>query len=107
MEAVTAFLEGPGCFAIVYAMFNRKPWRYCAMILVSLGELYGDVLYYMTCFHEGFGKHSRPEALYLWFYFVAVNFIWIVVPFSIIWWACRNVNAAVANSQAVAKPKRK
>ncbi len=53
MEAVTAFLEGPGFFLTVWALLQRLPWRYTAILLVSLGQLYGDVLYFMTCFHGG------------------------------------------------------
>lgn len=53
MEAVTAFLEGPGCFLIVWGMLARKAWRYSAITLVSLGQLYGDVLYFATCLHGG------------------------------------------------------
>lgn len=53
MEAVTAFIEGPACFLIVFAILYRKAFRYVAIMLVSTGQLYGDVLYYATCFHVG------------------------------------------------------
>lgn len=53
MEAVTAFLEGPGCLLITWAMLKAKPWRFTAILLVSLGQLYGDVLYFGTCLHGG------------------------------------------------------
>ena len=107
MELVTAFIEGPACFAIVAAIFGAKPWRYTAMLLVSLGQFYGDVLYYLTCVHEGFGKHSRPEGLYFWCYFVALNALWIVIPFSVMAYAARQVNAAVAAATGSGKPKRR
>ena len=53
MEAVTAFIEGPGCFAIVLGVLGRRAWRWLAIVAVSLGQLYGDVLYFGTCFHGG------------------------------------------------------
>lgn len=53
MEAVTAFAEGPCCFAVVYGILTRQPWRYTLMMLVSLGQIYGDVLYFATCLIEG------------------------------------------------------
>lgn len=59
MEGVTAFIWGPICFAIVYGILHRKAWRFTAMLLVSLGQLYGDVLYYLTCFHIGAGGRGR------------------------------------------------
>ena len=61
MEAVTAFIEGPGCFLIVWGLCARKAWRYVAVVLVSLGQLYGDVLYFGTCLHGGgCGRGWRP-----------------------------------------------
>ena len=53
MEAITAFVEGPGCLLIVYGILKQKPWRYTLEILVSLGELYGVVLYFATSWLEG------------------------------------------------------
>lgn len=96
MEAVTAFLEGPGCFLVVWAVCARKAWRHAAVVLVSLGQLYGDVLYFATCFHGGVERHSRPEFLYFWVYFVVINGVWIVVPLMCLVWAVRRINAAVA-----------
>ncbi|PNH12882.1 3-beta-hydroxysteroid-Delta(8),Delta(7)-isomerase [Tetrabaena socialis] len=96
MEGVTAFVWGPACFLIVYGILYRRAWRFTAMLLVSLGQLYGDVLYYLTCMHEGLTKHTRTEPLYFWGYFVGANAIWIVVPSLCILYCARNVNAAVA-----------
>jgi hypothetical protein len=53
MEAVTAFIEGPGCLLIVWGMLKARPWRHVAIVMVSLGQLYGDVLYFGTCLHGG------------------------------------------------------
>eukprot|EP00877_Chromochloris_zofingiensis_P002361 jgi/Chrzof1/12125/Cz06g22050.t1 len=107
MEAVTAFIEGPACFLIVWGMLTRKAWRYSAITLVSLGQLYGDVLYFMTCIHGGIVRHSRPEFLYFWFYFVIVNSIWIVVPLCCLNYAISRSNAAVAGVESLANSKAK
>lgn len=53
MEAVTAFVEGPACFLAVYGILARRPWAYTVQILVSLGQAYGDVLYFSTTVLEG------------------------------------------------------
>lgn len=53
MEAFTAFVEGPCCLAIVYGILQRAPWRDTLEILVSFGELYGNILYLGTSFYEG------------------------------------------------------
>ena len=53
MEAVTAFIEGPLCFVILYGMLKQKPWRFTLQFAVSLGQLYGDVLYFATSYYDG------------------------------------------------------
>eukprot|EP00850_Spirogloea_muscicola_P018326 SM000167S02939 [mRNA] locus=s167:33589:34155:+ [translate_table: standard] len=96
METVTAFLEGPASLLAVYAILKRKPYRHTLQIIVSMGQLYGDVLYFATSYLEGF-VHSDPRTVYFWGYFVAVNAIWIVVPLCIIircWWRISKVIAA-------------
>lgn len=57
--------------------------RYPLQAIVSLGQVYGDVLYYATSLFDHYYKelsYCRPEAYYFWFYFVFMNFIWIVIP---------------------------
>jgi cholestenol delta-isomerase len=61
MEAVTAFVWGPACLAITYGILQQRPWRLPLMIVVSLGQIYGDVLYYGTCWLEGGG--GAPERM--------------------------------------------
>ena len=55
---------------------------------MSLGQLYGDVLYYATSLFDerllGL-SYSRPEAAYYWGYFVFMNSFWIIIPFILIW----------------------
>ena len=53
MEAITAFVEGPACFVVVYGMLMQSPWVYTLQILVSSGQMYGDILYFATSVLEG------------------------------------------------------
>ena len=52
-------------------------------LIVSLGQLYGDVLYYATSMFDHYYKgvsYCRPEPYYFWFYYFFMNVFWIVVP---------------------------
>lgn len=62
MEAVTAFVEGPLCFVIMYGMLKQKPWRFTLQLAVSLGQMYGDVLYFATTCYEGTATAAVPTA---------------------------------------------
>lgn len=96
METVTAFAWGPGCWLIVFALLAKSSWRWSAVIIVSVGQLYGDILYFATCWLEG-GIHIRPEPLYFWFYFIFMNAIWIVVPVLCILYAVGKISEAVSS----------
>ena len=49
-------------------------------------------------------KDTRPEWRYFWFYFVFVNFIWIVVPSIVIARAASQTQRAVnASTKAAAR----
>lgn len=88
VETLTVLLWGPGCFLVAALILQRSPWRYPLQIIVSMGQLYGDTLYYATSFfdHAVNGiSYSRPEALYFWCYFVgcnAVSFLLLFLLFS-------------------------
>jgi cholestenol delta-isomerase len=79
MEAVTAFVVGPLCFVATYGILKRRAWCWALSLVVSVCQVYGDLLYYGTCLLEGF-VHSRPEPLYFWGYFVLLNALWLVIP---------------------------
>jgi len=75
-----------------------------AVAIVSVGQIYGDVLYYGTCYLENF-IHSRPEALYFWGYFVVLNALWILIPLVMLLYAAKNINAAVASTSSKIKSR--
>jgi cholestenol delta-isomerase len=83
VESVTAIFWGPGCLLVATLIMLRHPFRYPTQMIVSMGQFYGDILYYATSFFELYvaGKsYSRPEPFYFWFYFVLMNAFWIVIP---------------------------
>lgn len=52
-------------------------------MIVSMGQFYGDVLYYTTSIAEEVyhgRSYSRPETYYWWGYFVFLNAFWIFIP---------------------------
>lgn len=101
METVTAVVWGPLSFLCAYCILVGSPWRHPLQIVISLGQLYGDVLYYATCtFEEVFrGKlYSRPERYYYWVYYIFLNAFWIVIPLVLLGQSLRLVTAAIARS---------
>lgn len=79
METITAVCWGPLCFLNAYQIYTNNPKRHLGIVVASIGQIYGDILYYMTTLFEG-APHSRPEPFYFWCYFVLMNAFWIVIP---------------------------
>lgn len=73
------FCWGPLSFIIAYCIATQHPARHPLQLIVSLGQIYGDILYYGTSLFDI--SYCRPEKYYFWFYYVFFNFIWVVVPF--------------------------
>lgn len=69
METVTAFAWGPGCLIVAGLIIVRHPMRFPIQLIVSLGQFYGDILYYATSLfdHNILGiTYYRPEPFYFW-----------------------------------------
>ncbi|KAI5288650.1 hypothetical protein KEM54_005037 [Ascosphaera aggregata] len=83
METITALFWGVLSYFQVILILKQSPYRHPLQIVICGGQIYGDVLYYMTSW---FNKHffgldyCRPEAYYFWFYYFFMNIIWIIIP---------------------------
>jgi len=83
METVTAICWGPLSFTVAWLVTTQHPLRHPLQAMVSLGQIYGDILYYATSMFDLWHKsvrYCRPEAYYFWCYYFFMNFIWIVIP---------------------------
>lgn len=83
METITTVFWGPMSLLCAYYIVTDHPAGHPVQAIISLGQLYGDVLYYATCTFEELVRdtaYSRPERAYFWGYYVLLNSFWIVVP---------------------------
>lgn len=83
MEAITSICWGPQSFILAFMIMTQNTLRYPFQIVVSLGQLYGDVLYYATSMFDHYIlglSYSRPEAAIFWGLFVFLNAFWIFIP---------------------------
>ncbi|KAI0481682.1 3-beta-hydroxysteroid-Delta(8),Delta(7)-isomerase [Xylaria cf. heliscus] len=83
METITAVCWGPLSFACAWFILADHPLRHPLQSIISLGQLYGDVLYYATCTFDYANagiEYSRPERVYFWGYYIFLNAFWIVIP---------------------------
>ncbi|KAG9465640.1 3-beta-hydroxysteroid-Delta(8),Delta(7)-isomerase [Eleutherodactylus coqui] len=109
METVTAAAWGPMSVWTVASFLQNKPYRFVLQLIVSLGQLYGDVLYFYTEYRDGFTHSEMWHPLYFWFYFVFMNALWIIIPFILILDAWINLSKSQATAdctQVASKTKR-
>lgn len=100
MEAFTAIFWGPLSFVCAWAVVKDSPLRHPLQMVISLGQLYGDVLYFATCWVSPV-THCRPEGFYFWAYFVLCNAFWIVIPLGLVVSSARQTTRAFAALKAM------
>ncbi|KAK7314522.1 hypothetical protein VNO77_33048 [Canavalia gladiata] len=92
VEGLTAVLEGPACLLAIYAIATGKSYSYILQFAISLGQLYGTAVYFITAILEG--DNFSTSSFYYYAYYIAANASWVVIP-SIIAIRCwRNICAA-------------
>lgn len=80
METITSCLWGPFSIWVVVAFLRQQPLRFVLQLVVSVGQIYGDVLYFLIEYRDGFQHGELGHPLYFWFYFVFMNALWLVLP---------------------------
>ncbi|CAK7235807.1 hypothetical protein SCUCBS95973_009393 [Sporothrix curviconia] len=95
VEGLTVVVHGTLSFAAAAAIVDgvglpagSSGLRHILQMLVSTVHLFGVLLYYGTLlFQEALqgASHCRPEFLYRWVYFGAMNAPWVVVPIYILY----------------------
>ncbi|XP_053704532.1 3-beta-hydroxysteroid-Delta(8),Delta(7)-isomerase [Synchiropus splendidus] len=107
METVTACLWGPLSCWIVFAFLTNQSYRFVLQLVVSLGQLYGAVLYFFTEHRDGYSHSQLGHPVFFWFYFVFMNSLWIVIPLALIVDAWRQMSTAQAHADKPLKSKKK
>ncbi|PKA52459.1 putative 3-beta-hydroxysteroid-Delta(8),Delta(7)-isomerase [Apostasia shenzhenica] len=78
VEGFTAAIEGPASLLAVYAIASRKPYSHILQFAISLGQLYGCVIYFATAILDGDNFSTSPY--YYWAYYIGANSSWVVIP---------------------------
>lgn len=105
MESITAVIDGPLCFFTAAAFVTKRFWQYrfVLQLIVSLCQLYGDSLFYLTEIIDGFKHTELWDPVNFWFYFFFLNIIWIIVPLVNIVDASTNLIACQRNYDSTKK----
>ncbi|KAK6174416.1 hypothetical protein SNE40_017697 [Patella caerulea] len=84
MESITAAVVGPLAFLALAAFLWNSSYRYIIQLALSICQLYGVVLYFMTEIKEDFLHSDHSNPMYFWLYFAFMNTLYIVVPLMLI-----------------------
>uniref|UniRef100_A0A8C5D9V3 EBP cholestenol delta-isomerase n=1 Tax=Gouania willdenowi TaxID=441366 RepID=A0A8C5D9V3_GOUWI len=94
---VTAWLWGPFSFWAVYAFLTNKSYRFVLQLIISVGQLYGVVLYFFTEHRDGYAHSELGHPVYFWFYYVFMNVLWVVIPMVLIVDSWRHLTVSQLN----------
>lgn len=61
-----------------YAIATGKSYSYILQFAISLGQLYGTAVYFMTSYLEGDNFAASPY--YYNLYYIGANASWVVIP---------------------------
>ncbi|XP_062155486.1 probable 3-beta-hydroxysteroid-Delta(8),Delta(7)-isomerase [Alnus glutinosa] len=78
VEGLTAVLEGPASLLAVFAIATGKSYSYILQFAISLGQLYGTAVYFITSYLEG--DNFAASSYYYYVYYIAMNASWVVIP---------------------------
>ncbi|KPM40258.1 hypothetical protein AK830_g6262 [Neonectria ditissima] len=109
METITAVFWGPLSFLCAYYIVTDHPMRHPLTIIISLGQIYGLILYYATCSFSSVVfqvVYCRPEDFYFWMYYVLCNAFWIFFPGALMWSSIVECKRAFEHLQATTKNKK-
>ncbi|KAG0264243.1 hypothetical protein DFQ27_001320 [Actinomortierella ambigua] len=106
IEAITAFAWGPLAFYTAFAQYYDLPSRHILQLIVSLGQLYGSVIYYFTTLFEG-SPHGDPDPYYFYFYFIHFNAWWVFVPILLMYSSIKHLYRPNNTSAKGKKEKKK
>ncbi|CAN6726794.1 unnamed protein product [Malus baccata var. baccata] len=93
VEGLTAVIEGPASLLAVYAISKGKPYSYILQFAISLGQLYGTAVYFITAYLEG--DKFATNSFYYYAYYIAANASWVVIPTLISIRCWKKISAAV------------
>lgn len=85
-----------------YAIAAGKSYSYILQFAISLGQLYGTAVYFITSMLEG--DNFAASSYYYYAYYVAANASWVVIPTLISIRCWKKICASVA-SQGQKKTK--
>ncbi|KAL3477486.1 Emopamil-binding protein [Aspergillus californicus] len=109
LELLTVFLGGPAALYICYLLWVSSSPRWASSVdvrgsakgklwLVATGlataELYGGFMTFAPEWLTGSMQLATGNAVYLWFYLVFFNTLWVWVPLWVLWEAGKEVKRA-------------
>ncbi|KAE8694438.1 putative 3-beta-hydroxysteroid-Delta(8),Delta(7)-isomerase [Hibiscus syriacus] len=97
VEGITSVLEGPPCLLAVYAIAKGKGYSYILQFAISLGQLYGTFVYFITAILEGDNFSASP--FYYYAYYILANSFWILIPSLIAIRCWRKISFAVQSQR--------
>uniref|UniRef100_U5GTD3 EXPERA domain-containing protein n=1 Tax=Populus trichocarpa TaxID=3694 RepID=U5GTD3_POPTR len=102
VEGVTVVFEGRASLLAVCAIASGKSYSYILQFSVSLGQLYGTAVYFLTAYLEG--DHFAASSYHCYVYYIGANASWVVIP-SLIAIRCWNKIFSAVQVQGQKKTK--
>ncbi|XP_020849362.1 emopamil-binding protein-like isoform X2 [Phascolarctos cinereus] len=85
LEMLTVVLDGLLALLLIYAILKEKYYRHFIQITLCVCELYGGWMTFCPDWLIGSPNLNTSNWLYLWFYLVFFNGVWVLIPVLLLW----------------------
>ena len=99
LELLTVIVGGPLALYICYGIARRHSMTPFWMIILATGELYGGFMTFMPEWLIGSRNLDTSNFMYMWFYLVFFNFIWVLFPIFALRISYKQISNAFAINQ--------
>ncbi|KKK12534.1 hypothetical protein AOCH_000073 [Aspergillus ochraceoroseus] len=120
LEMLTVFLGGPAAVYICYLLYVSSSPKYSAEVkgpakgklwlvatALATAELYGGFMTFAPEWLTGSTQLETGNAVYLWFYLVFFNTLWVWIPLWVLWVAVQEVRSVFVLAEGTTNVKRK
>lgn len=112
LELLTVFLGGPAAVYVCYQLYrssdatlgaqirgSAKAKLWFVALALAVCELYGGFMTFAPEWLTGSSQLATEDPVYLWFYLVFFNTLWVWIPLWVLWEAGKEIRSAFVTKE--------
>ncbi|KAI0086451.1 Emopamil-binding protein [Irpex rosettiformis] len=106
LEILTVLIAGPVACCILKLLTANDPARHYWIVVLCTMELYGGWMTFSPEWLTGSPNLVTSNPLYLWVYLFFMNFVWVAIPFYLLYDSYGHIATSLRTLQAIKTGKK-